>query len=308
MREVWLRLRHRLEATLVFGLYRLVNILPTRLLFPFIECLSDLFFAVVRIRRRIVFENLRRAFREEKDEKEIRRIARAVYRNFAKTVVEICRLPALIEQVELLDRLIVVEGFDIVRAALKEQKGVILLSGHLGSWEVGAAVVAQRLGGLKVVAAPMTNRVVDDFLNRCRRRVSIEPIPPGMAIKEIVKALRNGEAVGFLADQDAGRQGVFVEFFGRPASTAPGPAVIAIRRGIPIVFCFSIREAEGRHRILFERAIAPDSTWKDTSEMMIRWVMQEYTRRLERFVRIYPEQWLWLHRRWKTQREQTLER
>jgi KDO2-lipid IV(A) lauroyltransferase len=118
-------------------------------------------------------------------------------------------------------------------------------------------------------------------------------------MREVIRALRQGEAVAFLADQDAGHHGVFVEFFRCPASTSPGPAAIAVRWGIPIILCFNVREEKGRYRFVFERIPIPDGPQETAVESVVR----EYSRRLEVFVRAYPEQWLWLHRRWKTKQE-----
>jgi len=114
----------------------------------------------------------------------------------------------------------------------------------------------------------------------------------------VLRALERGECVAIVSDQNAGRRGVFVDFFGRPTSTPQGPAAIALKRNVPIVLMFALRKKGGRHRVILERF--PDSTQFSSGAEGVRAATQLYTRRLEYYVRRYPEQWLWLHRRWKS--------
>lgn len=295
------RVRYAVEYLLVLGLARLVRLVSRRGLARLAGWLGGIAFHILRIRRKIVLENLRTAFCGEKDQREIERIARGVYTHFALTLAEICRMPLIAGgDGALLEQIVEAGGLDELGRALAEGRGAILLSGHLGSWELGAAVVAHSLGHFKVVAAPMKNPMVDAFLVRCRRSAGIEPIAPGISMRQVVKAVRNGEAVGFLADQDAGPSGLMPEFFGRPASTATGPAAIAIRWHVPIFLSFSVRLADGRHRLTLEKVEPPEPNAPGGRDQSIDWIMRRYTIRLEEVVREQPEQWLWLHRRWKS--------
>lgn len=297
------RASHIVEYLLVLVLARIVRLVPPRGMARLAGWLAAIAFHVVRIRRNVVLENLRAAFPGEKDDSEIMRIARGVYTHFALTLAEICKMPAMAERGGVaLERLVAVDGMERLVEALAEGRGAILLSGHLGSWELGAAVVAHRIGRLKVVAAPMRNPMVDSFLVRCRSSAGMEPISPGISMRQVVRAVRNGEAVGFLADQDAGPTGLMAVFFGRPASTATGPAAIAVRWRVPIFLSFSVRLPDGRHSMTLERVELPEFAPSGGSDQMIDWIMRRYANRLEELVRERPEQWLWLHRRWKSGR------
>jgi KDO2-lipid IV(A) lauroyltransferase len=174
-------------------------------------------------------------------------------------------------------------------------RGALVISGHLGNWEMMAAAIAHFGHPFHVLVAQQKNRLVGDLIDDFRRAAGIQPIRVGPSVKEMLWALRRGEFVGIVSDQNAGREGVFVEFFGRPTSTPRGPAVIALRTGVPILLGFAIREPRGGHRVVFER-LEPSFP---TGEEGIRAITQAYTARLEAYIRQHPEQWLWTHRRWK---------
>ncbi|MDZ7379941.1 MAG: lysophospholipid acyltransferase family protein, partial [candidate division KSB1 bacterium] len=141
-------------------------------------------------------------------------------------------------------------------------------------------------------------KLIDDLMNRYRQRMGITIIHMGVAVRGVIKALREGKMVALLSDQDAGKNGVFVNYLGHPASTPRGPAVFSLKTGAPIIFGSAVREDHAYHRIYFD--LATPGEVGELSEENVRRITQAYTSILERYVRQYPDHWFWMHRRWKT--------
>jgi KDO2-lipid IV(A) lauroyltransferase len=191
-------------------------------------------------------------------------------------------------------------GFDAVRQASSEGRGSIVVSGHFGNWEVGGASIAAHGVPVDVIAQRQRNPLFDAELTANRERLGMRVIERGNAPKRVLRALRAGRAVGIVGDQNVRRGGVFVEFFGRPASTARGTALFALRTGSPLFLGIS-RRMPGipqRYRVTFEPVDFTPSG--DMDEDVLR-LTEAHTRQLERHVRKAPEQYFWQHRRWKTQ-------
>ena len=288
-------MKFRVEYLLLVAFSRLVCALPLEAALTLGRALGIFIGRVVRYRRKVALENLRRAFGTEKDEAELRRILRGVYRHFGQMIVEFCRFPVLSGR--WIERLVTMEHPEILEEAAQRGKGVMLVSGHFGNWEMMGAAIAHKGHRVRALVANQRNTAVGDLMDRLRRCVQVDPIRVGISLKNILRALERGEFVAIVSDQNAGRRGVFVDFFGRPTSTPQGPAAIFLKRNVPMVLAFDIREKGGRHRVVLERFAAPDTF--PPGEESLRAVTQLYTKRLEYYIRRYPEQWLWLHRRWK---------
>jgi KDO2-lipid IV(A) lauroyltransferase len=249
-----------------------------------------------RQRTAIALSNLQRVWVGEKSGIELRQIVRNMYRNLGQGLVEFLRLPLLtLENVR--DR-VSIEGMKHLEAARDQGRGVFLLSAHFGNWEMLSAVVA--LSGIptNVLVKKIRNPSVDGFINGIRRGSGVNPINKQNGAEDMLERLRNNEAVGFVLDQHAdATEGVTVRFFGQEASTHKSLALLARRYRVPIVPVFMIRERLGFHRVVFEPVLelckgknVTDSILDDTQQCM---------NVLERFIRHYPDQWIWLHRRWK---------
>jgi KDO2-lipid IV(A) lauroyltransferase len=192
-----------------------------------------------------------------------------------------------------------VVGYDVMREAWAEGKGVIVLTGHFGNWEVGGASIAAHGIPCDVVAQRQRNSLFDADLVANRNRLGLRVIERGNAPKEVLRALRNGRAVGIVGDQNVRRGGVFVDFFGKPAATARGTAIFSLRAGSPI-FLGMARSLPGspqRYRVTFERV---DITSTGDMEEDVLRLTRAHTELLEERVREAPEQYFWQHRRWKT--------
>lgn len=253
------------------------------------------------IRREVVERQVRAAFPTLPPE-EVQRIARASYANLGRTTTETA-LISLYDRERIVDMFEAVEGWSIVEERLARGKGLILVTGHLGNWELGGAYLAARGIPMQAVARYMENPLFDRYLTRTRERIGMRIVHDDEAVRRVPRSLRDGNAVAFLVDQGAvGLASIWVPFFGRLAKTPRGPAVFALRLGAPVVFGAAIRQPSGRFRLTFEPI---DSSSTGNLEADVERIVTDYTATLERWVRRAPEQYFWHHRRWKHQRPGT---
>lgn len=253
------------------------------------------------VRRAVVERQLAAAF-PELDPAEIERIARAAYANLGRTSVETAILPSYSPEqiVALFEE---VRGWRVVEDLLSRGKGLIVVTGHLGNWELGGAYVAARGLPIDAVARHMANPLFDRYLTATRQRIGMSVIHDEDAVRRVPRSLRGGRVVAFLVDQGAvGLASTWVPFFGRYAKTPRGPAVFALRLGAPIVFGAVLRRPGGRFELNFEQVDARDTGDREAD---VDRIVAEYTATLERWVRRAPEQYFWHHRRWKHQRPGT---
>jgi KDO2-lipid IV(A) lauroyltransferase len=251
--------------------------------------------SVFRVRRRDVDRHLGWAF-PDRPAAWRRRVGRASYAHLGREAVVLFRRggwPAhrIVERTTLV-------GFDAFREAASEESGVVLLTGHLGNWELGGAAIVARGVPLDVVGKGMSNRGFQLRLFAARERFGLRVIEMGDAPRESLQSLGRGNVVALLPDQSAHRGGLPVPFFGRSASTARGPALFAARSGAPVWVAFAVRDpgAEPRYTATFEPLPFEPTGRPDEDATAL---MEAYARRLEEAVRTAPEQYFWQHRRWK---------
>jgi Kdo2-lipid IVA lauroyltransferase/acyltransferase len=257
--------------------------------------------APFKVRRRVVETQIAAAFPDWSRDR-VEAVARAAYENLGRTTMEtavLSRYPA--------DRLL--ELFDecptwpVLERAIAKGKGVILVAGHLANWELAASYIAGRGVRIQAVARQMENPLFDDYLNRTRRRLGVDIVWDGDAVRRVPRTLREGGVVAFLIDQGAvGLASTWVPFFGRYAKTPRGPAVFALRLGAPVVFAAPLRQPDGRFTMSFED-VQVHITGDRTAD--VDRIVADATAILERWVRRAPEQYFWHHRRWKHQRPDT---
>jgi KDO2-lipid IV(A) lauroyltransferase len=253
------------------------------------------------IRRAVVERQLTAAF-PELNPAEIERIARAAYANLGRTSVETAVLPSY-DSDQIIELFEDVQGWNIVEALLSRGNGLIIVTGHLGNWELGGAYVAARGLPIDAVARHMANPLFDRYLTRTRQRIGMSVVHDEEAVRRVPRSLRAGRAVAFLVDQGAvGLASTWVPFFGRYAKTPRGPAVFALRLDTPIVFGVALRRPSGRFQLVFEPIETHDTGDREAD---VDRIVACYTATLERWVRRAPEQYFWHHRRWKHQRPGT---
>ena len=263
--------------------------------------LGTLGYRPLGIRREVVERQVRAAFPTFPPD-EVQRIARASYANLGRTTAETALL-SLYDPERIIDMFDDVEGWSIVEERLARGKGLILVSGHLGNWEIGGAYLAARGVPMQAVARYMENPLFDRYLTRTRERIGMRIVHDDEAVRRVPRSLRDGNAIAFLVDQGAvGLASIWVPFFKRLAKTPRGPAVFALRLGAPVVFGAAIRQPSGRFRLTFEPV---ESTSTGNLEADVERIVTDYTATLERWVRRAPEQYFWHHRRWKHQRPGT---
>jgi len=249
-----------------------------------------------RRRTGIALANLNRVWSGEKSEIELRQIARRMYQNLGQGFVEFLRLPLLTSE-NLRDR-VSIEGMKHLEVARDQGRGVFLLSAHFGNWEMLSAVIALSGIPFNVLVKKIRNPRLNSFINEIRRGASVNPIDKEKGAEDMLQRLRNNEAVAVVLDQHAHpNEGITVRFFGQEASTFKSLALLARRHKIPIVPVFIIREKFGFHRVVYEPALEL-CTGKNVGNSILQ-DTQQCMDVLERYIRAYPDQWIWLHRRWK---------
>jgi KDO2-lipid IV(A) lauroyltransferase len=253
------------------------------------------------IRRAVVERQVAAAF-PGLTEAEVARIARASYASLGRTTIETALLPTYSRE-QVLSLVEEVTGWELVERALAQGRGCMIVTGHLGNWELGGSYVAACGVPLEAVARRMENPLFDHYLTETRRRIGMTVIHDADAVRRVPRALREQHSVAFLIDQGAvGLASTWVPFFGRYAKTPRGPAVFALRLRAPLLFACALRQPNGRFVIHFEEVPMEQTGTLDAD---VDRIVASYTSTLERWVRRAPEQYFWHHRRWKHQRPGT---
>ena len=292
---------HRAEYAALRGAVAAMERLSFRRAGSIGERIGQFGYRPLGIRRTVVERQLTAAF-PDRSPAEIERIARAAYANLGRTSVETAILPSC-DPDQIIELFEDVQGWDIVEALLSRGKGLIIVTGHLGNWELGGAYAAARGLPIDAVARHMANPLFDRYLTRTRQRIGMSVVHDEEAVRRVPRSLRGGRAVAFLVDQGAvGLASTWVPFFGRYAKTPRGPAVFALRLDTPIVFGVALRRPSGRFQLSFEHIEARDTGDREAD---VDRIVADYTAALERWVRRAPEQYFWHHRRWKHQRPGT---
>ncbi|HKW92033.1 MAG TPA: lysophospholipid acyltransferase family protein [Methylomirabilota bacterium] len=261
--------------------------------------LGDLLWWILPRRRAVALENLRRSLGSERSPAELRRLGRRSFQHLGMNLVEGCRY--FLRPTDVMLSRVRVEGGERLQAAAARGRGVLILTAHFGNWELLAA--AHGLTGLplSIVVRPLDHPLLDDLAARFRKRAGVELITKHDAVRDVLHALRRQRMVGILLDQNSTRsEGVFVPFFGVPASTSKGLALIALRTGTPVVPVFLHREPGGRHRMDVGVPLTPPADGDVTAYTAM------FNAAIEAAIRRAPEQWFWMHARWRTRPQEAV--
>ncbi len=241
-------------------------------------------------------ENLHASF-PEKDEKWIEQTGQKSFENLAMMAVDLIFTPRLVKKTNW-RHYSRYKNIERIKWMLKEGKGLIMVTAHYGNFEIVGYLLSLFGFDIYSVARPLDNVFISRHLYGVRQRTGQKIVDKKGAAAVMDKIISSGSALGFIADQDAGRKGIFVDFFGRKASTYKSIGLLAITNNIPIVVGYS-RRIDNRFffEIAMNRTIFPEE-WKDKDDPL-RYVTEEYTKAIEQFVRDDPAQYWWLHRRWK---------
>jgi Kdo2-lipid IVA lauroyltransferase/acyltransferase len=285
-----------LLVRLVVGLGQMMTVEQS---YALARLLARILYLVDKRHREVGLENLKSAFGDQYTELERDQIVRAVYEHFCMMLMEILHIPRKLHPATWRDRITLV-GHEAVLDRLMTGGPMIMLSGHFGNWEMAGYLFGVFGFPPNSVARTLDNPYLDEYLRRFRERTGQKMISKTEGYEQMLEVLRNGGILSFLADQDAGQRGLFVDFFGRPASTHKAIALLAIEHNAPVVVGYARRIGPGfRYEVGCDAIIEPEE-WTGTADDA-RLLTQRYTTALERIIRREPEQYLWLHRRWKHQ-------
>ncbi len=256
---------------------------------------GDLAYLVNVKRRSIAYANLKAAF-PEKDAVEIKGILRQHFRNLGMGIIELLNVPVMGKG--YLGKYVPIENIERIRAARDKGKGVIILTAHFGNWEISSLATSARGYSMHVFAREQKYARLNNLLNRYREMTGCKVVAKGFSVRDVIKTLHDNGIVGMLADQDAGANGVFVEFLGRPASTAQGPVSFALRTGAIILPSFTRRVGSKGHVVEIGEPLGLISTQDKKKDLKAN--LEKITCILESFIKRFPDQWLWSHKRWKS--------
>ena len=274
------------------GFSRLIGLNISR---KFSLVLASFFFYIFPIRKKVVLKNLQIAY-PESNLSTVKKTAFRIYKSFAITLVELLYLPymkkqEIIDAVECINPELIIEKYN-------EGKGIILLSSHYGNWELIAISVAMRVKiPFSVIVKPLRNSYVYDWMNKARIKFGNEIVPLGISIRKTYQILKEKKIVAMVADQRGPQEGVRVNFFGREVPVYTGPAALALKTGAPIIFGIPVRQKNYKYRTLLVEISQNDLP--ENYEDKIKEISQRHTSYLEKIIRENPEQWLWMHDRWK---------
>jgi KDO2-lipid IV(A) lauroyltransferase len=267
--------------------------------YAFARFLAALLYKFDRRHREVGLENLRSAFGDRYTEEERDRIVRGVYIHFCTVLMEILHIPRKLHPTTWRERITLV-GHEKVLDRLMAGGPLILLTGHFGNWEMAGYLFGVFGFAPNSVYRPLDNPYLDRFLQTFRKRTGQKLIPKSGGYDQMLEVLRGGGVLSFLADQDAGQNGLYVEFFGRQASTHKAIALLAIEHQASVVVGYARRVGPGfRYEVGCPTIIEPGELTGTTDD--VRLLTQRFTSSLESIIRRDPEQYLWLHRRWKHQ-------
>ena len=275
---------------------RLFRVLPLSLGIRLGGWLGSAAYYVLPRERNRALDHLSIAFSDEKSLSERRRIARHCFRNLGKNAVELVNFSRIKKD---LDRRITLEGRAFLDETLAGGRGLIWITGHLGNWELMACYMAHKGYPFRVIAREVYDRRMNQLLLGFRAEAAVRVIlrDSPSAGREILKALKEGEVIGMLIDQDTQVKGVMADFFGRKANTPSGVAILARRRSIPVLAGFIHRVSDRRHRIVIHPPLEIVETDDLDRDVLVN--TERFNKVLEEHIREDPEGWVWMHRRWK---------
>ena len=294
-RKSYKTIKHSLVYGLVRILFASVQRMSRRTALGFGKTLGSASYHLFSKEREKVREHLSISF-ADLSPRRIGRLTRQVFVHLGKNAIDMMRMGSSTK--EELDRIVAAEGLEHLDRAQEEGKGVILLSGHIGNWELLGVYLTMKGYPISAVGRSLNNPKLDRLLVSHRERFDIQNIARGKATREILRALHRGRFVALLIDQDTNVEGAFVDFFGRPAFTPTGPVGLSLKLGAPIVPIAIHREQDDTYHLIVRPQIELTRTGDEAEDKRIN--TAHCSKILEDFIREHPAQWVWMHRRWKT--------
>ena len=293
-------MRQKAEYALAWLAVKAIGVLPRPLARATGIAISQTVYLLHVRLRRVGMRNLAMAF-PQKSRRERRRILRGEFTSLGRQLAEVCLFPRYTRQ--NVSQVVVYEGFENYERAYNRGKGVLFLTAHLGGWELSAFTHSLHGHPLHIVMRPLDNERLDRLIRDYRTMHGNTTVDKDEFVRGLLSATKAGETVGILMDTNmTPPQGIFVPFFGIPACTASGLARIALRTDAAVVPGFTIWDPElGKYRLRFDPAVNLARTGNVEEDVVAN--TAQFTKVIEDYVRRYPDQWLWVHRRWKTRPE-----
>ncbi len=264
------------------------------------KAISLLYYRLSSRRRLIALHNLKCAY-PEKNMEDIIRIAKGVYRNIGIVAAEFFEIPSSTR--ENIHDLVECEGLENYTTTMAKNKGALLFTAHFGNWELMAASFPLLAQPLTFIYRLLDNPILENFVAYVRTCKGNNPLPKGGSMRRVLRHIEKKELVGILIDQNMDwYEGVFVDFFGRPAGTTNGLALLALHTGAPVIPAFMVRMESGKYKFIIGKEVEIINTGNRNMDILTN--TQNFTRIIEDFIRKYPDQWFWVHQRWKTKRHQ----
>jgi lauroyl/myristoyl acyltransferase len=283
-----------------FLLYKIaqfiVNTLPLPWAYGFAGFFSDLQYTFSPEDRRNVRANLKVILNQDTVEEHL---VREIFRNFGRYLVDFFRMVRYMDQ-DFIKKSIKCEGVEYVQEVLKRGKGAIIITAHIGNWELGGVLMSKYGFPILAVALPHKHPWVNSLFNTQREKSGMPVVPPSVAVRRCLEKLRANESIPLVADRDFGPHGLEMEFLGRPTLLPKGPAVLSLKTGAGIIPTFLIRNADGTFTMSFEKPVyAPYIDDQTTvSDEVLRGIINQYIKVIEAKIRQYPSQWLMFRKFW----------
>ena len=233
------------------------------------------------------------------DQPMVGRLARRSFQNIGKNLMEFMQLPRM--SPETLHQLVTLEGREHIDKALTQGRGAIILTAHFGNWELlGASILAHGYT-IRGITRELRSKRLDAIVSSYREKVGWQGIDRDRSVREVLRCLNRNELIAILADVDTRTRGIFVDFFGKPAYTPYSPVAFALKTGAAILPTFIVRQPDNSHRAIIEAPLLLQQSGEKEADLLVN--TQQFTKVIESYIRRHPEQWIWMHERWKTQPE-----
>jgi Kdo2-lipid IVA lauroyltransferase/acyltransferase len=293
--------KHILEYILFKVVGALIRLLPLRFVHKSGFALARLAYPMLKSRRNVALSNLRYAF-PEMQESERERIAFQSFQSVSATFLELLWYPNFTKA--RIKQRVRIENIELVDQLRAQQKGIIILTAHFGSWELATQAISVYEDAIvRTVAKPQSNMLIDQVITQWRELFGLKIVPMGISVREILRTLHHGGMVALAADQSAPKESVAVEFFGRNVPTFQGPAIFSLKTGAPIVLGCTVRQQDGNYTMRLVHV--PSKDLIGASDENIYELTRRQVHMTEAIIRQTPEQWMWMHKRWKHVSDQT---
>jgi len=290
-----IKTKHLIEYIFFRSFSFIIKLLPLRLIQKSGIVLGRLAYPLLKSRREVALRNLQNAFPEMVNQQR-EQIALHSFQNISTTFIELPWLQNMTK--ETIKQRVCIDNLELIEQLLAKKKGIVFLSAHFGSWELAVqAIVAYTGIPVSAIAKPQSNARVDYIINQWRELFGVKVVPMGVSVREILRTLQQGGIIALVADQTAPKESVSVEFFGRQVPTFQGPSVFCLKTGAPIVLGCTVRQKNGNYKMHLVHV--PSDDLVGFSDENVLELTQRQVRMTEEIIRQYPEQWMWMHKRWK---------